>query len=326
VVIPLCLILVISGPPAGAGPVPTPVPIDNDLPTSTLGHWSVTAFDGGEANLARTTVLRLESGDVVSTDEVLAIYTAMIDPGNDGSGDILNESVTTSVALTGDDHATSSGAFTGSNGNTIEWTAVSEIANGSPFLETTYTFSVTQGSLGVLRFYQYVDLDIAGFPQDVLLVRGSAADGDLELFTVDDGESWGIGAGASYDAGQGLAGATFAGWAADVVPDIIVPILDAAGPPAVSPDGEIDTGDMPPMTQRFFGAGYGPTDVTFAFAWDLDPSATTATIVTRLGGFPDPVKAAPEIPTLSGEGIAVFASTLIAIALGMLAVRRRRAT
>ena len=323
VAVPL-LVLAVASLPAGAGPAPTPIPIDNDLPTSTLGYWSVTAFDGGEANLAVATVFRFETGDVVTTDEVLAIFTSMIDPGNDGSGDFLHESVTTSVALTGDDQVTSSGAFTGSNGNTIAWTAVSEIADGSPFLETTYTFSVTEESFGVLRFYQYVDLDIAGFPQDVLLVRGSAAEGNLVLFNVDDGQGWGIGAGGSFGGGQGLAGATFAGWAGDVVPDLIVPILGAGGPPAVSPDGEIDTTDMPPTTQRFFGAGFGPTDVTTLFAWDLDPSATTATIVTRLGGFPDPSSTAPAIPTLSGAGIALNAFALLAIALGTLVVRRRR--
>ena len=321
----LLLALAVAGSPVDAGPVAS-IPLDNDLPTSTLGHWSVVIFDGVGTNVAQATVFRFGVGDVATSDEILAIYTSMVDTGNDGGGDFLDESITTPPALTGDDQVTSSGAFTGANGNTIAWTAVSEIANGSPFLDTTYTFSVTEGTLGVLRFYQYVDLDIAGFPQDVLLVRGSAADGSLELFVVDDDESWGIGSAGSYNDSQGLAGATFAGWAADAVPDIIVPILGSSGPLVVSPEGEIDTGDMPPLTQRFFGQGFGPTDVSTAFAWDLDPQATNATIVTRLGGFPEATTAAPPIPTLSGGGIATFAGALLAIALGMLAVRRRRAT
>ena len=59
-------------------------------------------------------------------------------------------------------------------------------------------------------------------------------------------------------------------------------------------------------------------------AFDLDPGANNATIVTFLGGSPAATEGAVAIPTLSGAGIATFAGAFLAIALATLAARRRR--
>ena len=63
------------------------------------------------------------------------------------------------------------------------------------------------------------------------------------------------------------------------------------------------------------GQVFGPADVAAVLAWDLDPQATTATIVTTLGGVPAPTVSAPAIPTLSELGMIALVLALAAIAL-----------
>jgi hypothetical protein len=52
----------------------------------------------------------------------------MVDLGNDGDAGLLTDSASMAAALSGDDQVASSGSFAGANGNTIDWTAASEIA------------------------------------------------------------------------------------------------------------------------------------------------------------------------------------------------------
>ncbi len=308
-----------------AVPVTAQVTIDNDLPTATVGHWAVDVLQAGESTSGRITAERFTSGDVVQADEVIYEYLSIVDPGNDGGGIDLAGTVTGVAALSGDDEVTSSGTFTGANGNDINWTAVSEIADGSSVMQTTFTFTAATGTLGVLRFDQYLDEDVAGNADDVLFSIGSVLAGDLELFTVDNLEVYGISHGGAYTGGQGLGGASFAGWAADQYSDLRTVLFGAGAP--VSFAGTIDTVDLVPHIHPVVGSAYGPEDITSTLAWNLDPAATTATIITTLGGVPTapgPDAIAPEVPTLSGVGIVVFALALVTIALARLAPRRRR--
>jgi exosortase sorting signal-containing protein len=191
-------------------------------------------------------------------------------------------------------------------------------------MTTTFTFVAVTGTLGVLRFHQYLDEDVEGAGDDAFFTRGSAAGSDLQLFTVDNDEVFGVSHGGSYIGSQGLGGATFAGWAADEYSDLRSELFGAGA--TVSLTGTIDTADLPPFTHPVVGPAYGPEDITSTLAWDFDPAATTATIVTTLGGVPEapppegggPV--APAIPTLSGLGLLAL-SSLVAL----FALRRLRA-
>ena len=130
---------------------------------------------------------------------------------------------------------------------------------------------------------------------------------------------------APTPAARASQGASFAGWAADEFSDLRTALFGAGAP--VSFAGTIDTASLVPHVHPVVGSAYGPTDITSTLAWNLDPAATSATIITTLGGVPTapaPDATAPEIPTLSGVGIVLFALALVTIALARLAPRRHR--
>jgi hypothetical protein len=337
------------------------VTIDNDLPIATLGHWSVDVLNAGDSTTGRITANRFASMDTVQQVDIIFAYTAYIDVGNNGGGVTLITTTTVAAALSGDDEVTSSGSFVGANGNTINWSAVTSIPASSPIMTTVFTFTAATGTLGVLRFLEYLDEDVQGTSDDVLFVQGAAASNDLELFTVDNAEVFGVSHGGAYTGAQGLAGATFAGWAADQFPDLRNAILVLGA--MVSPTGVVDTTDLPPIVHPVVGPAFGPDDITSVLAWDVDPAATTATILTTLGGVPEPPQpgtatptatggapatatptatatatstvtstpnatvepAAPEIPTLSSGGAVALALLLLAMAIVYLGLVRRGA-
>ncbi|MGQ9486765.1 MAG: PEP-CTERM sorting domain-containing protein [Armatimonadota bacterium] len=77
----------------------------------------------------------------------------------------------------------------------------------------------------------------------------------------------------------------------------------------------VDTGDLPPIVDpRYPGSpAYGPRDITTAFASDLDPNATTASLIFALGGSPSgqpPIPPIPEPGTISLLGVGLLAPLL----------------
>lgn len=269
----------VPGPDASANTIR----VDNDVPEGTVGHWDVDVQSGGESRDGRLTAQRFAGGDVV-TENVLFDYFSYVDVGNDGGGVQLSGSDPETVG--GDpDKVRSTGTLTGSAGNTINWEVTSFIEDGGSIYYNEIKFTAQTGTLGTLRFIQYLDEDIEGVSDDVLLVRGSAADGNLELFTIDNDEVYGVSHGGSLNSEQGLVNATFAGWAADEFDDMR-PRITGSGQP-VSLEGEIDEASLQLFNHPQLGDVYGPRDIVSAFAWDVTPSATSATIITTLGGVPD---------------------------------------
>jgi len=61
----------------------------------------------------------------------------------------------------------------------------------------------------------------------------------------------------------------------------IVPRITGDGQP-VAPQGVIT--NLPSFQHPVVGPAYGPADIVSVLAWDVDPNATSATIVTTLGG------------------------------------------
>jgi len=260
--------------------------IDNGTPSGTLGHFSIAMSDGGESWDAILTAPRLNSTDIF-TENILFDYLTYIKTDNDVFR--LESTTTVPAFLSGDDEVTSSGSFTGLSGQTIQWTAISSITLGEQKVVTTYTFTSTS-SLGNLRLYQYLDEDIEAFEDCVFYTRGSVTGFDLELFTVDNVEVYGISQfsqSGAFSVSQGLVNSGFVGWAADTFNNMI-PRLNE-GTQIVLITGIIESGlAASPIAHPVVGVGFGPEDIVSVMAWEVNPSKTSATIVTSLGGIINP--------------------------------------
>jgi hypothetical protein len=272
----LALMLLLASPPADA------TIIDNDVPEGVLGHWSVDVASGGETTSATITAERLTAKDLRTTN-VVFLYASYVDVGKPGAA--MRLAGTAPVVDPADpDRVSSTGSFTGANGNPILWEVSTSVADGSPLAVNVIRFTAQDGALGDLRFLQYLDEDVDGADDDVFLARGSVAGRDLQLFTLDSQEVFGVSHSGALSAGAGPAGglvnARFAGWAADVF-DMITERLLGAGQ-AVSLDGVIMT--LTPTMHPVLGQVYGPADIVSVLAWDVDPTAASATIITTLGG------------------------------------------
>jgi hypothetical protein len=286
--------------------------ISNGIPSGTLGHWSVDVGNGGESNLANLTANRLASGDIF-TEDVLFDYYTYVDVGNGGFR-LSSTLITTPVNVVGNT-ATSSGAFLGADGTTaVNWTAESTIAPGGSIFETTFSFE-SDGPLGDLRLYQYLDEDIEAVSDDVFFTRGSAAGLDLELFTVDNTEVYGVSHSGALDGAQGLQNAEFTGWAANDF-NSMKPAIEA-GLQSVSLLGIIDP-VLTPFNHPQIGSAYGPDDIVSVMAWTVDPDSSIARIITTLGGVPD-------VTDIPPNGVPEPATTgLLFLGVVGLAVNRRR--
>lgn len=137
-------------------------------------------------------------------------------------------------------------------------------------------------ALGPLRFLQYLDEDVQGAGDDVFLPVGTAAGNDLELFTFDNTDVYGLSHSGALLPGTELLNAAFAGWAADRFNNMR-PLITGAGQP-VSPDGVIT--NLLALQHPQLGPVFGPADIVSVLAWDVDPNAASAVITTSLGGIP----------------------------------------
>ena len=268
--------------------------IDNDLAESTEGFLSVDISAGGESTNARITAVGNPSGELFEDIDVVFSYRSFVDVGDLGgafrlpfgnqSGPSTNESGPTLINDgPGNDEVVSSGSFIGATGNVIDWSVSSVIPDGSNTLTSTYSFSARTGTLGAIRFYQSIDQDVLGFSNDVFFARGDAADESLELFTIDNAEAIGINQSGAFSDSLGLSNATFGGWAACTFPNLESGIED--GTQQLSLTGEIcaELQDEA-LVHPIVGPAFGPLDIVSAMAWNVDPNASNATIVTTVGG------------------------------------------
>src|SRR5262245_38094917 len=186
------------------------VVIDNDVPAGTLGSWSVDVATGGQTDNAVLTAEQLQSKTLVSGNVVFA-YRSYVDTGGPGAGFTLGTDSPPTVDPADPDRVVSNGTFPGAGENIIRWEVTSSIADGSAVMVNTVRFTAVSGTLGPIRFLQYLDEDVgAASGDDIFLTRGAPSTGDLQLFTLDDTEVYGISHSGAFTAAGGLANSTFA--------------------------------------------------------------------------------------------------------------------
>lgn len=286
------------------------VVIDNDRSTTDLGFMEVDVTDGGESRDGGLTSEGTPSGTVFEDSDFIYDYFSYVDTGSGGTR-LSDTTVSSSAASTGNDEVSSSGSFTGSAGNTIDWSVASSIPDDGSLMTSVFDFSAQSGTLGDLQFFQYLDEDILGSFDDFFFTRGSSGGNDLQLFTVDFNEAIGVSHSGAQNAAQGLVNSMFDGWAAceynDMKPEI------TGGTQSVSLSGNICSNlAAESTTHPVVGSGYGPIDVVSSLAWSAQPDAQTATIITTIGGVPtarDIPSETPSVPEpatlgLMGVGLA----------------------
>jgi len=253
--------------------------IDNGI--SGDGFWQVRSSEGGTTTTAFLDPTGSPAG-ISGKTQIIFQYFHFVDVGADGGGEILhNTTITTPANLTGLNEVTSAGLFEGENG-TISWTAVSFIEPGSPLYLTELTFT-SDNPFGPVRLIQYLDEDVEGSTDDVLIPIGTPGADDFQLLTLDDNIPIGVSHSSTYNTAVGM---TYIGWAADRFNDLRNTIGGAGV--IYSIPGEVDTTDLPEIIggdSRFPGLpAFGPADISSAIAFDLDPEATFASVILALGG------------------------------------------
>jgi len=276
------------------------------------GAWEVAVEAGGDTGFGELDPVGFGPEDLIFE------FITYVDDGDDGAFEELSSTTITSPpALTGTGEVTSSGSFAGPNG-TINWTAVATIPQGETVYEVVITFSATS-PFGDVQVINYFDQDVFGAGDDVLILLGTPGNADFQMLTLDDTDDVGIGHFADYFPGSA---ASYLGFAADEYSDLQSDI--ESGVATFSVNGNIDTTSLTPTTDSRFPAAdaFGPEDITGAYGFDLDPTATEATLAFALGGSisGDPVGPGPgpgdddetvAIPTLSTFGILLLALALM---------------
>ena len=273
--------------------VPQGTLIDNNVPGDIPGHFQFQPRAGG-SGIERVTA----QGNTQLFQNASFIFDFLnyIDVGLPGQGINLGATtITQPPTWTGPDEVTSRGTFMGQNGP-VEWTVRSYFLNGLPTLFNEVSFS-SEAALGDLRYINYLDADLLGGNDNLLYLPIESDSPDFQVFTLDDIERIGYSQGGIYEPGPQLVNATWDGWAAGSFPNLKTDITGRLLPPAGEPDedeplgpqpaefsrtGEVDITTLAPFHDPDLGLVYGPGDVTTAFAWSVDPSATSATVTTYL--------------------------------------------
>ena len=253
----------------------SPVTIDNGV--SGDGAWRVDVGFGGDS----ITGILDPAGSIGPNNVIFALLT-VVDPGSDGGGiGLSSTTITSEPTLTAPGQVSSSGTFAGVNG-AVNWNSISRIAPGSLIYQNTVTFT-SAAAFGSLRVLCYLDEDVVGSSDDIMVLFGTPGQTNFNVLTVDNTDNFGVAHAAGY---LTATNATYVGWAADQYSDLINAIANSGTNYSIP--GVIDTTSLPPITDaRYPGRPvYGPNDITNAFAFDVTPTATTATIACSLGGLP----------------------------------------
>lgn len=251
--------------------------IDNDVDPQIPGSFSFLPGPGGTDVVATTTSQGLTQ--VFQSQASLFDYGFFVDVGSDGGAvDLATTTIVEQPNLIGDDQVQSRGTFDGANG-LIEWEVVQFFEDGSPDLVSEIRFT-SANALGDIRFINYYDPIIGLDAGDNLFTEGTPGTDEFRVTILDAAEQIGFRQFGAFEPGNGLENATYEGWIADEFPDLIfAPEFDLP----FTLEGTIDTADVPLQNlPQFPQPNFGPGIITSALAWQVDPTATTASFRTNL--------------------------------------------
>jgi len=269
------------------GEVNRGITIDNDVANDVIGHFEYTPAAGGGASFGSSGITAQGVNQLFVNANVIFAYTNFVDVGGDGQAvSLANTTITLQPTLISPDVVASEGSFTGASGSTINWRVETSFENGISRLVNAISFS-SASALGSLRFINYLDEDVQSPSDDFLFTTGTPGESDFRAFTFDGAERFGFSQGGVYIPGDGLVNATYTGWAADRF-NLLGTAITGAGT-AYTPAGNINLTNLPQFTDATLGTAFGPADVTTAFAWDVNASATSSTITTFLELIPTEV-------------------------------------
>jgi len=255
-----------------------PLSIDNGRGTTTVGFFSMGVGVAGSVIHSGVTALG-RSGQTFVSENVIFDYLIYVMIGSGGTALRLDETTVTMVpALVSPGVVASEGQFSGENG-VIHWRVESSFIGDADRFTNRITFE-SADPLGSLRVIAYLDEDVRGPGGDILRVVGTPGAADFRAFTLDEAERVGFAQSGELLSGPGLVNATYRGWAADAYASLQEAIV--AGVATYSIAGDIQPVRLPAFTDPGLGRVYGPADVTTAFAWDVNPAATTAVVVPHL--------------------------------------------
>lgn len=256
--------------------------IDNDVPSDVPGFFQATIGNGNEVLTSGVTVN--DGTNILVAQDYVFRYSTFIVVGTTVLP-LVGTQITQAATLIDDDTVESRGTFAGPNG-AVEWIATSFFEDGEPVLFSNLVLNSLAGPLGQIRVINYLDQDVPPLSDNILYTVGTPGEADFRAFTVSNESRVGFSHGGFYtEDGFNLSDATYAGWAADVFPELTAAIL--AGTQTFSVAGDIDLADLPPTDDLQVGRFFGPGDVTTAFAWDTNPTATSSRITSFLELFPE---------------------------------------
>ena len=296
--------------PAGSGGGSTLLPTQPDVPNGTLidndvaatipGHFQIRPTAGGDSNwLTGSGVTAQGTSQLWQNASWIFRFTNYIDAGSDGNAiDLGATTVTMQPTLIGKDRVASEGSFT-VGGQTVNWHVETYLTAGVATIFNTVTLTST-AALGNLRFINYLDEDVVSPGGDYLYTVGTPGQPDFRAYTIDNAERVGFSQGGIYQPGAQLVNATYTGWAADEYPMLQGSITTAGTNYSLA--GNINTTNLPAYTDSQLGTVYGGAfgnDVTTAFAWNVNATATTATMTSFL----DLVPRNPSVASGAWNGI-----------------------
>jgi len=257
--------------------------IDNDVPRGIPGFFEATIGAGNEVLTSGVTVN--DGTNILVAQDYVFQYSTFIAVG-DTVLPLAETQITQPATLIADDTVESRGTFAGPNGD-VQWIATSFFEDGQAILFSNLALnSLTGGALGDIRVISYLDQEVPPLSENILYTVGTPGEADFRAFTVSNDSRVGFSHGGFYtEDGFNLADAQYAGWAADIFPELLDAIL--AGTQTFSIAGVIDLVDLPPTDDLQVGRFFGPGDVTTAFAWDTNPTATSSRITSFLELFPE---------------------------------------
>ncbi|QDT08766.1 dockerin type I domain-containing protein [Planctomycetes bacterium K23_9] len=252
--------------------------INNDVDPATPGYFEATLQDGHLTNNAGVTVVDANTGQTLVNQNYFFDFATYIIVNNVVTR--LNATtITQPVTLIADDVVESRGTFAGPNGE-VTWIAQTSFRDGVPVmfsgLDLEAAAGTTLGDVQIVNFF-HPDIGFPGFEN--VFPCGDPGTPDFRATTYQVDQQFGFAHGGYYENdGTNQENASYIGWAADIFTDLETQI--AANTQTYSLAGDIDLTSLPAVVDPAFGSVFGPGDVNTAFAWQVDPSATTSTVTS----------------------------------------------